>query len=41
VTTDQFGWDVADRGDRFLINTPATTSEPVTVVLNWPAALRK
>ncbi len=36
-----FQWDVAAKGDQFLINTPSTASDPVTVVLNWTAALRK
>jgi serine/threonine protein kinase/Tol biopolymer transport system component len=40
-TADTFRWDVAFRGDRFLIDTAATTAEPLTVVLNWTAALRK
>jgi hypothetical protein len=33
-------WDVAGHGDRFLINTAATDSEPLTVVLNWTSALK-
>jgi len=40
-TIDSFRWDVTTRGDRFLIDTAATTSEPVTVVLNWTSALKK
>jgi hypothetical protein len=36
-----FQWDVAGHGDRFLINTAATDSEPLTVVLNWTSALKK
>jgi len=39
--TDSFQWDVAAHGDRFLIATAATTSEPLTVVLNWTSALKK
>jgi len=38
---DSFQWDVAASGDKFLINTPSTASEPVTIVLNWTAALEK
>ena len=36
-----FGWDVAPDGKRFLIDTAATPSEPLTVVLNWTAELKK
>lgn len=34
-------YDVADNGQRFLVNTAVRkpTSSPVAVVLNWPAAL--
>jgi eukaryotic-like serine/threonine-protein kinase len=35
------GWDVAPDGKRFLIDTATTSSEPVTVVLNWTAELKK
>jgi Tol biopolymer transport system component len=40
---DVFRWDVAPDGKRFLINTAAApaVSEPVTVVLNWTAGLKK
>jgi Tol biopolymer transport system component len=38
---NSFQWDVAASGDRFLINTASTALEPMTVVLNWTAALRK
>jgi hypothetical protein len=31
------GWDVAPDGKRLLIDTATTSSEPVTVVLNWTA----
>ena len=36
-------YDVTPKGDRFLINTPLQdeATAPITVVLNWPAALRK
>ena len=35
------GWDVAPDGRRFLIDTATTSSESVTVVLNWTAELKK
>ena len=35
------GWDVAPDGKRFLIDTVTTSSESVTVVLNWTAELKK
>ena len=35
------GWDVAPDGKRLLIDTATTSSEPVTVVLNWTAELKK
>jgi Tol biopolymer transport system component len=41
VASQVFGWDVAPDGKRFLIDTAATSSEPVTVVLNWTAELKK
>ena len=34
ATIDSFRWDVTARGDRFLIDTAVTASEPLTVVLN-------
>ena len=34
-------WDVAPDGKHFLINTVKTSSEPLTVVLNWTADLKK
>ena len=37
-------YDVTPDGKRFLINVPtddATLSSAITVVLNWPAALKK
>ena len=40
-TVDAFRWDVAAHGDRFLINTATTASEPLTVVLNWTSALKR
>jgi Tol biopolymer transport system component len=36
-----FRWDVAADGQRFLIDTIGSASDPVTVVLNWTAELRK
>jgi len=36
-----FRWDTAPDGQRFLINTAKTSSEPLTVVLNWTAELKK
>ena len=36
-----FRWDVAADGHRFLIDTIASASDPVTVVLNWTAGLKK
>ena len=36
-----FSWDVAPDGKRFLIDMATTSSEPVTVVLNWTADLKK
>jgi hypothetical protein len=35
------GWDVAPNGKRLLIDTATTSSEPVTVLLNWTAELKK
>jgi len=34
-------WDVAPDGKHFLINTVKMSSEPLTVVLNWTAELKK
>jgi hypothetical protein len=34
-------WDVAPDGKHFLINKVKTSSEPLTVVLNWTAELKK
>jgi len=34
-------WDVAPDGKRLLIDTATTSSEPVTVLLNWTAELKK
>ena len=34
-------WDVAPDGKHFLINTVKTSSEPLTVVLNWTTELKK
>ncbi len=36
-----FGWDVAPDGKRVLVDTGTTSSEPITVVLNWTAELKK
>jgi len=41
VSTQVFGWDVAPDGKRFLIDTATTSTEPVTVLLNWTAELKK
>jgi hypothetical protein len=35
-----FGWDVAPDGKRVLVDTGTTSSEPITVVLNWTAELK-
>jgi Tol biopolymer transport system component len=37
VVSQVFGWDVAPDGKRFLIDTATTSSQPVTVLLNWTA----
>jgi Tol biopolymer transport system component/tRNA A-37 threonylcarbamoyl transferase component Bud32 len=34
------GWDLAPNGNRLLIDTATSSSESVTVVLNWPAELK-
>ena len=39
-----FGWDVTGDGKRFLLAVAAgqqNASTPITVVLNWPALLKK
>ncbi len=40
-----FGWDVTSDGKRFLLSVlpqgQQTTQVPITVVLNWPAQLKK
>jgi eukaryotic-like serine/threonine-protein kinase len=36
-----FRWDTAADGNRFLIDTVAQAAEPVTVVLNWRAGVKK
>ena len=41
---ENFGWDVTGDGKRFLLAVAAgqqNTSPPITVVLNWPALLKK
>lgn len=42
-STDAFSYDVARDGQRFLINTPVkqADSAPMSVILNWPARLKK
>ena len=34
-------WDVSRDGKRFLINEPLDRGAPITVVMNWQAALKK
>lgn len=47
LVPDGFTWDVTADGKRFLVTTTASTPEaggprsPLTVVLNWPALLKK
>jgi eukaryotic-like serine/threonine-protein kinase len=41
VFQDVFQWDVSADGERFLIDTPKTSSEPLTVILNWTTDLKK
>ncbi len=38
-----FGYDVSADGQRFLLSVPpaGTTAQPLTVVLNWTAGLKK
>jgi len=36
-----FAWDVAPDGKRVLVDMGTTSSEPITVVLNWTAELKK
>jgi len=36
-----FRWDVAAHGRRFLIDTIGSAFDPLTVVLNWTAGLKK
>ena len=40
---DLFVYDVSRDGQRFLINTPVkqADSQPMTIVLNWPAKLNR
>ncbi|MGC1617728.1 MAG: protein kinase [Candidatus Acidiferrum sp.] len=38
---DVFRWDVSSDGKRFLIDSSNTSSEPLTVVLNWTEELKK
>jgi hypothetical protein len=41
---DTFRWDVSADGKKFLLNTPGAETDaaqpPITVVLNWQAALK-
>jgi eukaryotic-like serine/threonine-protein kinase len=43
VTADDNGWDVTADGKSFLVSVPQVqqTEVPITVVLNWPAQLKK
>ena len=44
VKTPAFGWtyDVSPDGNRFLMAVATTTTEPsITVLVNWPALLKK
>ncbi len=41
IAQDVFRWDVSADGERFLIDTAAQSSEPITVVLNWTADSKK
>jgi eukaryotic-like serine/threonine-protein kinase len=36
-----FRWDTTPDGKRFLINTAKTSSEPLTMILNWTAELKQ
>ena len=36
-----FHWDTTPDGKRFLINTAKTSAEPLKVILNWTAELKK
>ncbi len=38
---NSFHWDVTADGKRFLVDTVAASSEPLTVVLNWTAGVKK
>jgi serine/threonine protein kinase len=41
-TAGQIGYDVSPDGQRILVNTPAESdASPITVILNWPAELKK
>ena len=41
VASQDFAWDVAPDGKRFLIDTATTSSEPVTVLLHRTLELKK
>jgi hypothetical protein len=38
-----YGYDVSADGQRFLVNTllDETSSDPITLLVNWPALLRR
>ncbi len=41
-TAGQIGYDVSPDGQRILVNSPAESdAAPITVILNWPAELKK
>ena len=43
ITSQRSGYDVSPDGQRFLKNTLAEEAEsaPITLVVNWPALLKK
>jgi hypothetical protein len=43
ATSEQFSYDVAKDGQRFLINTQVKNADthPMSVILNWDAELKK
>jgi hypothetical protein len=41
AVSDVLRWDVTPDGNRFLIDTAKAQPEPLTVVLNWDAGLKK
>ena len=38
---DVFRWDVSADGKRFLIDTAKSSSEPLTILLNWTTDLKR